>query len=192
MIDHVTRRTFVAGSSLGAALVWLAPPSAASPWPRAPGSPEAASPNAGSALTAGELECLDAVTALILPSDEVPGAREAGVTTFIDRALGTWAAVQLPLFREGLRALDDAAARNTPDHRFARVEPGVQRALLRDVERTPFFQAVRFATLAGMFSAPVHGGNRGEVGWRLIGYEERHAWQPPFGFYDAFQGAHGG
>ena len=44
---------------------------------------------------------------------------------------------------------------------------------------------VRYLTLAGMFSLPEHGGNRDQIGWRLLGFENRHAWQPPFGFYDA-------
>jgi hypothetical protein len=36
-----------------------------------------------------------------------------------------------------------------------------------------------------MFSNPSYGGNRDEVGWKLIGFEAPHPWQPPFGYYDA-------
>jgi hypothetical protein len=35
-----------------------------------------------------------------------------------------------------------------------------------------------------MFSLPGYGGNRGELGWRLMGFEDTHAFFPPFGFYD--------
>jgi hypothetical protein len=36
-----------------------------------------------------------------------------------------------------------------------------------------------------MFSSPEYGGNRDKVGFELLGFTDQHAWQPPFGFYDA-------
>jgi hypothetical protein len=36
-----------------------------------------------------------------------------------------------------------------------------------------------------MFAMPVRGGNRDKAGWALIGFVDRHVWQPPFGYYDA-------
>jgi Gluconate 2-dehydrogenase subunit 3 len=41
-------------------------------------------------LTAAEAADIDAVTAQIVPTDDSPGAREAGVVYFIDRALATF------------------------------------------------------------------------------------------------------
>jgi hypothetical protein len=35
-----------------------------------------------------------------------------------------------------------------------------------------------------MFTLPTYGGNRDGVGWKLIGFEDRHTFQPPFGYYD--------
>ncbi|MFT5048613.1 MAG: hypothetical protein ACI8UP_005617, partial [Porticoccaceae bacterium] len=32
---------------------------------------------------------------------------------------------------------------------------------------------------------PEYGGNRDNIGYQLIGFEDRHAWQAPYGFYDA-------
>jgi hypothetical protein len=55
---------------------------------------------------------------------------------------------------------------------------------LKTVDRTPFFEATRLLTLLGMFSMPSYSGNRNGVGWKLIGFEDRHAFQPPFGYYD--------
>jgi hypothetical protein len=43
----------------------------------------------------------------------------------------------------------------------------------------------------GAFAAPARGGNRDKAGWAMLGYDDRMAWQPPFGFYDA-QAAQGG
>jgi hypothetical protein len=39
-------------------------------------------------------------------------------------------------------------------------------------------------TLFGMFSTPSYGGNRDGAGWKLLGFEDMHAFQPPFGYYD--------
>jgi hypothetical protein len=36
-----------------------------------------------------------------------------------------------------------------------------------------------------MFSLPEYGGNKDELGWQLIGFEDRHVWTQPYGFYDA-------
>jgi hypothetical protein len=41
-------------------------------------------------------------------------------------------------------------------------------------------------TIFGFFAMEKYGGNRGHVGWDLIGFEGHHgAWQYPFGYYDA-------
>src|SRR5580700_1019158 len=53
-------------------------------------------------FTADEAKEVDAVTARIIPTDETPGAREAGVVYFIDRALTTFAIDDQKTYREGL------------------------------------------------------------------------------------------
>jgi hypothetical protein len=37
----------------------------------------------------------------------------------------------------------------------------------------------------GFLGHPSHGGNRDLAGWKLIGFEDRAAFEPPFGYYDA-------
>ena len=39
-------------------------------------------------------------------------------------------------------------------------------------------------TLIGLFALPQYGGNRNGIGWRLIGFDDQHAFSPPFGYYD--------
>jgi hypothetical protein len=39
-------------------------------------------------------------------------------------------------------------------------------------------------TVIGMFTMPAYGGNRGGAGWKLLGFEDSHAFHPPFGYYD--------
>jgi gluconate 2-dehydrogenase gamma chain len=68
---------------------------------------------------------------------------------------------------------------------FSALAPEQQDALLVSIEDTEFFGTMRYMTIAGMFSLPEYGGNRDYAGWNLIGFEHKHVWEPPFGFYDA-------
>ncbi len=45
--------------------------------------------------------------------------------------------------------------------------------------------------LLGFLGDPSYGGNRDHVGWRHIGFDDRMAFTPPFGFYDAETGKGG-
>jgi gluconate 2-dehydrogenase gamma chain len=36
----------------------------------------------------------------------------------------------------------------------------------------------------GFLADPARGGNRGKVGWKLIGFDDSGAFAPPFGYYD--------
>src|SRR5262249_59149424 len=53
-------------------------------------------------LTAAEGKEVEAIASCIIPSDGTPGAREAGVVYFIDRALLTFSADQQKVYREGI------------------------------------------------------------------------------------------
>src|SRR5690606_41858122 len=57
-------------------------------------------------LTAAEARALEAVAEQILPADDTPGARDLGVTHFIDRALGSFAELMLAPIRAGLAELE--------------------------------------------------------------------------------------
>jgi gluconate 2-dehydrogenase gamma chain len=132
-----------------------------------------------------EAEEFSAIAARILPSDETPGATEGGVIYFMDTVLGSSRSEQLAGLRDGLVSLQETAHSSYGSARFSKLEPAQQDALLHAVEKTDFFATVRFLTLAGMFALPEYGGNRDHIGWDLIGFDHRHAWQPPFGYYDA-------
>ena len=132
-----------------------------------------------------EAEEFAAIAARILPSDETPGATEGGVIYFIDTVLGSSRSELLTGLREGLAALQATANINYGSARFSALSTEQQDALLRTVETSEFFATMRFLTLAGLFALPDYGGNREHLGWDLLGFDHRHAWQPPFGYYDA-------
>ena len=129
----------------------------------------------------------------VIPPDDLPGAADAGVVHFIDRVLGGFLAGTAPMLRQGLADLDVRAAALAGGARsFAGLPFGQQTALLSDIEDGEFFETVIFLTHLGLFAMPHWGGNRDKAGWKLIGFDDRHAWQPPFGYYDAQASAPGG
>lgn len=174
--DPLSRRQFVGVMAASIAATWIA----------GPGRPEFAS--AGRVLTPAQLRDLDAIAALIIPTDGTPGAREARVVDFIDRGLASFAVDQRPLFEAGLADLNARVARRHPGAAsFADLGEADATALMRELdgEKSEFFEAVRVGTITGFLANPEYGGNSGKVGWRLIGFEDRFAWSAPFGWYDA-------
>ncbi len=137
-------------------------------------------------LTAFEAAELEAIAAQIIPTDDTPGAREAGVIYFIDRALNTFGADNLEPIREGLQDFESSVRKEHPGvESFSALSDDQQIEALRAIEESDFFGTVRTMTIAGMFAHPSYGGNRDKMGWALLGFDDRHAWQPPFGYYDA-------
>jgi gluconate 2-dehydrogenase gamma chain len=144
-------------------------------------------------FTDAEAADVAAIASLIIPSDETPGAREAGVIDFIDRSLSTFAREQRPLFATGLADLERRSAVADPGAKsFARLDASQQTAILHQLEqsKSEFFTAMLAATAAGMFANPEYGGNRDKIGWKLIGFEDRFFWQEPFGYYDRDEVTH--
>jgi gluconate 2-dehydrogenase gamma chain len=136
-------------------------------------------------LGAADAADVEALTSQIVPSDDTPGAREAGVTYFIDRALGSFFAHWRESFQGGLAQFQAAARAAHPGApSFAALTGDQQIAFLHTVDNMPFFDQARLLTLCGMFSNPSYGGNRDKLGWKLIGFEDQHIFEPPFGWYD--------
>lgn len=150
-------------------------------------------PAAYTLLGAADAADVEALTSQIVPSDATPGAREAGVPYFIDRALGSFFAHWRASFEQGLRDFQATCRERNPGvASFAALSSEQQIAFLHGVDRTPFFDQARLLTLCGMFSLQKYGGNRDGIGWELLGFEDRHTFEPPFGFYDRDAHVHEG
>lgn len=129
---------------------------------------------------------IDAITSQIVPSTDGPGAHEAGVVYFIDRALSTFDAHLREAYRTGMSEIQQKRREMFPGSAgIAGLTNEQQIQLIHAVEDTPFFELLRTHTLYGFLGNPSYGGNRDRVGWKLIGFEDRMAYQPPFGYYDA-------
>jgi Gluconate 2-dehydrogenase subunit 3 len=139
-------------------------------------------------FTAGEAAEVAAIAEQIIPSADGPGAREAGVIYFIDRALKTFDAAKQDVYKKGMLAVQDVRLKLFADSRSIAALSGAQQLqLVHAIEKTDFFEVMREHTLLGFLGDPSYGGNRDKVGWKHIHFEDRMAWQPPFGYYDGEQ-----
>src|SRR5258708_4631926 len=118
MIENLSRRNFLWGGGAGVSAVWLS-----AHWTAIVAAAEHAHQAAKSStppkfqfFTSEQAVEIDAITARIIPSDETPGAREAGVLYFIDRALTTFAVNDQETYREGLPGLPAPGRRLFPQH----------------------------------------------------------------------------
>ena len=136
-------------------------------------------------FTETEALIVAAAASRIFPSDDSsPGAREAGVSIYIDRQLAGsygrdryrytqppfeeaprelgYQGKQTPreIYREGLKGLKG----------FHLLYPEHQDQILKQIESSLFFALLRQNTIEGMFCDPMHGGNAGMVGWQLVGF----------------------
>jgi len=172
---------------------WILGSVAASTWPAI----AAAQQHAHQAIAAGATTALEyfdaatgrdvtAITALIIPSDDGPGAIESGAVFFIDRALKTFAAGEQAAYRKGLVDLSARREKLFPGAApFADLSQSQQSRLLRSIQTTDFFATIRQHTVLAWLGSPGYGGNRDRVGWKYIGFDDQGAFTPPFGFYDA-------
>jgi gluconate 2-dehydrogenase gamma chain len=136
-------------------------------------------------FTEAEALIVAAAASRIFPSDDSgPGAREAGVSIYIDRQLASsygrdrfrytqppfeaapsvlgYQGKETPreIYREGLKGLKG----------FHLLSPAEQDKSLQQIESSIFFALLRQNTIEGMFCDPMHGGNAGMVGWQLVGF----------------------
>ncbi|MGA3073590.1 MAG: gluconate 2-dehydrogenase subunit 3 family protein [Bryobacteraceae bacterium] len=185
--SHMSRRRWLAVSPLGAG--WAAVLAAQE---HAHNAMRSAAPAALSVLRAAEAMEISAIASQIIPSGESPGAREAGVIYFIDRALATFDTGKRALYTKGLEEAERKRAELFPGSRsIAELATDQQIRLLEAIENSEFFEQVRTHSIMGFFGNPSYGGNRDLVGWKLIGFEDRFHFEPPFGYYDGPGGTMG-
>lgn len=182
-----SRRQFLAGIGNLASAAWITMnwPQIALAAEHANHAGQGAVPSALTTLSPAEAAEIDAIANQIVPGGATPGARDARVIFFIDNALGSFFAAQLPAFREGLSEFQSGyAARHGAEAPFSAAPDAQQIAWLQEVDETPFFTAVRRLTVLGLTAMPKYGGNHDGLGWKLIGFVDGHFWEPPFGYYD--------
>ena len=145
-----TRRRFLLSSALGLSSAWLA-----LRWPAIVAAQQHAQRSGKSGQSASfeffapqdALE-IEAVAAQIIPSDDAPGAREARVIYFIDRALMTFDVDKQLAYTQGLEDLQQKTLELFPvADGFSSRSSAQQIQLLTGIEHSGFFELVRLHTI---------------------------------------------
>ena len=124
---------------------------------------------------------VEAVTDQIIPADQDPGAKWAGVVHYIDLALAGDLRHCRPVYTNGLKRLE-AVAHTLAGKMFVDLQFADQTRVLEQLEQdrslaagtgngADFFELVRRHTLEGFFGDPKYGGNRESVSWKILKFE---------------------
>jgi gluconate 2-dehydrogenase gamma chain len=133
---------------------------------------------------------IEAAAARIIPTDQDPGAAEAGVIEYIERTLGGYAGHAAAIYKEGARELDRRARDDFVARDFISLKAADQDRILAGLERakSPFFGILLEHAMEGFYGDPRHGGNKNRVGWKLLGFPGPsfpNGYRSPLGGYDA-------
>jgi gluconate 2-dehydrogenase gamma chain len=129
-------------------------------------------------FNSAQAAAVEAVTDQIIPADQQPGAKLAGVVHYIDLVLTSDLKDSRPAYSRGIQHLE-ALAHEITGRTFAELQFTDQTNVLEKLEndQTPiikglsgreFFQLMRRHTLEGFFGDPEH--NHGSVGWKVLGF----------------------
>jgi gluconate 2-dehydrogenase gamma chain len=142
-----------------------------------------------------EARTVEAVAERVIPAaGSSPGAAQAGVVYYVDRAISGFSTGLQGLYRRGLRELAALTRRNFSAE-FAELSAGQQDQVVsfllgppvagvQDGDQAPaidpgqadvellrrLFTVIREHTVEGFFCDPAYGGNRDAAGWRLVGF----------------------
>jgi Gluconate 2-dehydrogenase subunit 3 len=202
MMNDLNRRDFLLRSCGSLTAIWVSShwPSLCSAATHARNAVQAPETIKLSFFTPAQAKEIDAICARIIPTTDTPGAREAGVVYFIDKALTTFAVEQQNDYRQGLPELGARTHEMfaTLD-KFSSATPEQQDEVLRSYDETAakpsrrpfrgmsgnnFFETVRMHTIVAFLLDPDAGGDPKGVGWTVIGREREHMFHAPFGYYD--------
>ncbi len=131
-------------------------------------------------LTEEEAQIIIAMSSRIIPSDDAPGAVEAGVVYFIDQQLVSYYRRWTLVYREGLKGVEKASE-TLFSKPFTDLDPQKMDALLEQIEDesiptelnpgkmlTRFFNLLVDHCMQGFYGDPRHGGNRDWGSYQML------------------------
>lgn len=131
-------------------------------------------------FTPEEASCIIAFCEQIIPSDESPGASDAGVIYYIDRQLSGVFHYDQEAYREGIKHLQTYCSLKHGSI-FEKLIGEEQTKVLLLLESnhlnetewaqgkpSVFFNLVRSHTMQGFYGSPIHGGNKDYVSFEML------------------------
>ena len=118
---------------------------------------------------------LQALSETLLPADDGPGAAEAKVAEYLERALDRRSAQGRARIESGLE-LVASMARQHYEKPFEDCSGDERANVLKELERVPhrlvrsFLSTLVGLVIEGFLCDPSRGGNHAGAGWRAIGY----------------------
>src|SRR5215831_15284447 len=101
-------------------------------------------------FTTSQFAQVESLTAQIIPTNDTPGAKEAGVVYFIDRALATFDKEHGPAYVKGLKYVDSVSRKLFPrGGTFADLKADQQIKVMHAIEKSEFFEVLRAYTVVG-------------------------------------------
>ncbi len=122
----------------------------------------------GRVLSEADLTTLEAICEQIVPADQDPGAKLAGVVNYIDRQLAGFYREHHQSYKSFVADADRRAGGS-----FAQAAADKQLEILNAMEEDDstraFFAVVVSHTMQGFYGNPRHGGNKDFCSWRMLG-----------------------
>jgi gluconate 2-dehydrogenase gamma chain len=128
-------------------------------------------------FTDEEAQLIEALTNLIVPADDAPGAVAAGVVYYIDKQLAGPLRRFEPVYRKTIPLFRSACLEQTGKE-FIVLPFAAQTTWLRQSEPplspalASFFALVIDHTMQGFYGSPQYGGNRDEASWKMLAIED--------------------
>ena len=118
---------------------------------------------------------VEAIAEQIIPKDDTPGANDAGVLYYIDRALAGNLRRHRSKYLNGLGLVDEASRKKFGKD-FVDLARDRQAEVLQTLEAGPgagaeFFQLIRLHTMEGFYGHPRYGGNHNYLSWKMLGFK---------------------
>ncbi len=129
-------------------------------------------------FTTGQAAMVGAIAEQLIPKDQYPGGKEAGVVQFIDSKLaGPYGEFYVDRYQLGLKLLDQVSQKLAGGV-FVSLNSGQQQKVLSSLEAgidaepaaREFFGLIREHTFEGYYGDPEHGANRNGESWKMIGF----------------------
>lgn len=131
-------------------------------------------------LTLEEGELLDALVEQIIPTDEWPGARDAGVTNYIDQQLAGFLSDLLPQYQISLEKIQQSCKKrfsvnfeelgwDAQTRYLEKMETGKSDPEVWDQDEDKnFFQTLVRHTMQGFYGGARHGGNKKFISYKML------------------------